>query len=298
MMRRLCMYVLIVAAALIPSAYAMADCDNPISDAERDACLASELIQSDKDINQKYQEIMSRLTQDEKTKLRNTQRQWLKDRDATCIINTKESDRKKWMAYILKDYKRTVCVVRFTNRRVNELNAMKQSLNSSDKPDSNTKPDSKTKEEAAAANDSDLYDIHSKAVHNTGKWYFEVKIDMRAIADMAESVMFIGVATPETNTGWMPYMRKKMQSLAVTNYGIGADLDNGKVYLRINGSWQGGTPGSSQGLDIKTGRNATAIITSSVAMGDFINNKLININLGSKPFEYALPDGYKPFEEK
>ncbi|MBF0556759.1 MAG: DUF1311 domain-containing protein [Nitrospirae bacterium] len=287
-MKKVFMYffILLGAFVLIPCHNLMASCDKPSGNTEKEACLVDDLVGSDKAINQTYQEIMAQLTGEEKTKLRNEQRAWLKERDHTCKINSKEPDRKKWMQYILKDYKRTVCVVRYTYRRVNELDAMKARVESNSKEDI-----------ATPVSEKGIYDFSSTAHHNKGKWYFEVKLDMGAIASKADSVMFIGITDEVTNSGAMPYMRKKMKDLGITSIGIAADLDYGKVYVRNNGTWTNGNPGSSQGLDIKTGREATALITSSVALDEFLNQKLVTINFGKSPFEYALPDGYRPFEE-
>lgn len=101
-------------------------CNKAVGDAEKETCLMEYLVSSDKEITQTYREILASLPNDEKTKLRNEERAWIKERDQTCKVDFKEPDRKKWMEYILKDHTRTVCVIRHTYSRVNELEAMKE----------------------------------------------------------------------------------------------------------------------------------------------------------------------------
>lgn len=286
-----CFVILLGAFAFIPCQNLMASCDKPGNNAEQEKCLVEDLVISDKAINQTYQEIMPKLSSEEKTKLRNEQRAWLKERDHTCKINSKEPDRKKWMEYILKDSKRAVCVVRYTYRRVNELDAMKARV------ETNSRESSSKEDISTPVSEKDIYDIFSKVHHDKGKWYFEVKLDMGTLASKVDSVMNIGVTNSDMSMGAWAYMRKNIKNLRITNYGIAVDLDYGKLYVRNNGTWTNGNPGSSQGLDVRTGRETTAMITSSVALDEFLNQKLVIVNFGKSPFEYALPDGYRPFEE-
>ena len=111
-------------ALLATSAAGAARCDNPQTNAEVAACLEEELRDSDVKINQTYQAIMRQLDDAKKRVLRTEQRAWLKKRDAACELDSKETNRERWLQALLKDYTKTVCVVRFTRTRGAELDQM------------------------------------------------------------------------------------------------------------------------------------------------------------------------------
>jgi uncharacterized protein YecT (DUF1311 family) len=92
------------------------NCDAPQTDADIVACLGAELKDSDVKINQPYRALMGKLDESAQRTLRDQQRAWLRRRDATCKLDRQETDRERWLHAILKDDKRTVCVMRFHAR--------------------------------------------------------------------------------------------------------------------------------------------------------------------------------------
>lgn len=281
-------FVAAVMGAALTSRPALAlDCDNPQTSADVSACLEQELRDSDQTINATYQELRGKLDDATKLKLRDDQRAWLKQRDRACALDSKESDRERWMRTILADPKKTVCVVRFTRARVAQLEDMLASASVDEEGEG---------EDDLA--DNARYEIISPNTHSTGKWYFEVRMDRGAIAKQAETALWIGVASESGGgLGNLINIRKTSARASPLVYGVAVDLAQGKVYSRQNGTWAD-APGSSGGLDIKLGRPYSAEVTSSAEMGAMLDGELIVANFGDAPFAYSLPDGYRPFSQK
>lgn len=261
-----------------------ADCDNPSTRDEISQCLGDELRLEDQRINESYQALMKKLGEAEKTALRDVQRAWLKKRDAACRLDNKESNRERWFAAILQDTRKTTCVVRFTRARTAQLDSLLQGS-------------------AGAAgseqlDQNDRYEIYSATGKTRGKWYFEVDIKIGDVARMAETAFSIGYASAAGNPTWLVTARKRDAGKGTVRYGFAVDLDNGKFYGSENGLWPYGAPGSNGGLDVKLGQNYRAMVNSSVVIDPLLKSGAVNINFGDKPFQYALPAGYRPFTDR
>ncbi len=194
------------------------------------------------------------------------------------------------MQAILRDYKKTVCVVRFTRARVEQLDRALATLSTPAAPAEPAAP--------LALEDNDRYEMYAQAGHNKGKWYFEVQLHPGEIAQAAETALWIGFYSSQSTVGRLINIRRRDAGQAVVRLGFALDLDHGKFYNHANGTWQNGLPGSAEGLDVKLGRNYGAQITSSVAMSELLDKKFIQINFGDKAFHYAMPSGYRPFVER
>lgn len=280
----------------VAASLAHAQCDNPKTDAMRAECIKTELKGSDSTINRTYVELMKSLTPDDKTALRNEQRAWLKTRDQQCGITWSKGDREAWFADLLKDYQKTVCVVRLTNARVAALESYQKANKVAPAADS-----------AAASADGDLlYDLHSNQPKTSGKWYFEVKVDGPAIQKLAEVTLFIGVAqsAPAAGaanedgqaSGSFVMIRRNTKDPDSGVLGFALDLDNGKLYTSQDGAWDGGAPGTAGGLDLLRGRTYKAYLNSSTAVNAFLKAHALELNYGDRGFMYHVPDGYKPLE--
>jgi len=285
---------LISFALAFAAASARAQCDNPKTDAQRVQCIGDELRGSDRTINRVYGELMKSLSPDDRTKLRDDQRAWIKRRDLTCNITWSKGDREAWLADLLRDYQKTVCVVRFTNERVDALNHFQKS---------NSVESSAA---SSAVEAQPVYDISTKEGLSKGKWYFEVKVDYIAIRKIAEASIFVGViqAVPETaaanqsgnSFGSVFAIRHTDLDYKPVTVGFALDLDNGKLYESKDGTWFNGTPGSSGGLDILRGRTYKGWVTSSVALNPILKAKAFDINFGERAFVYHTPDGFAPLQ--
>lgn len=289
--------VLIAALAILAASTTRAQCDNPKTDAARAECIKTELKGSDSTINRTYVELMKSLSPEDRTALRNEQRAWLKTRDQTCGITWSKGDREAWFVDLLKDYQKTVCVVRLTNARVQALESYQKANKVA--PAADPAP--------TAGSDGELiYDMESNEPKTKGKWYFEVKVDGQAIQKMAEVTLFIGVeqSQPEQGaanengqaTGSFVMIRRNNRNPDTGTLGFAVDLDNGKLYTSQDGAWEGGGPGTAGGLDLLKGRTYKAYLSSSSAVNPFLNAHALELNYGDRSFLYHVPDGYKPLE--
>lgn len=267
---------------------AYADCDSSDNDAALAACLAAQLWETDQKINLIYQDLMGKFQKEDQIKLRNEQRSWLKMRDTVCGLDNRKSNREKWIHNIARDYQKTICVVRFTQKRIHQLETYQANINKKNKPNIAAE---------AISKDGGVYEVSAGATRSQGKWYFEVKLNPGEIAKEMEIAFYMGFEGRPTNMGKLVYIRKTDQGRSVYNFGFALDLDNGKFYRSQNGNWFA-LPGSAGGSDIKLGRDYRAKVTSSSSMHELLKRKLVDVNFGQRPFEYALPNGYRPFIEK
>jgi hypothetical protein len=107
--------------------------------------------------------------------------------------------------------------------------------------------------------------------------------------------LWMGCANPEHAHGGLLNIRTHDAGYGVHAVGVALDLQDGKMYVRNNGSWDKGAPGSAKGLDLKLGRIYKCGLTSTIAVSPLEKLNFVEVNFGSKPFKYALPDGYRPF---
>ncbi len=272
-------------------------------------CLAEELKRTDDEINSVYQKVMKGLDPAGRKNLRDQQRAWLKSRDASCSLSSRLSDRTDWIAYLLADNARAVCVVRFTKERLAQLVELEKGETESRPPkiEATIKPSRSNLDYMKASLEG----------HEKGKWYFEVQIDHGKVPRDLEASLFIGVHGGESTFGTMYHIRPqdlvlnmgKGDSITIVGgnlgdgirlpkvtIGMAADLDNGKLYVRRGGEWRNGVPGSSRGIDVKLGRPYKAGITSSVPLASLIAQDVVAVNFGDKPFADAVPDGYAVFD--
>lgn len=266
----------LLALALSSSAFA-ASCDRPKTDEAWKKCLNTELRRSDETINTEYQHLMGLLSKTQQNTLRSQQREWLSSRDRACKLDTRESNREKWFQKILKDPYQTVCVVRFTTARTEELKTYRPSQ---DLIGNDYNPED--------------YEFYSPQGYSKGKYYFEVEVKTSQVALQQEVSLYIGVASSVMQSGWSLNVRKYMKNDPSNVVGIAFDLDNGKIYTMQDGVWRD-EPGGNTGLDLKLGQNYSALVSSSVSLKALLQKKLVKINLGKEKFNYAIPKGYKAF---
>jgi uncharacterized protein YecT (DUF1311 family) len=288
--------IILASFPLFCASVSHAQCDNPKTDAARAECIKIELKGSDSTINRTYVELMKSLSPDDRLALRTEQRTWIKTRNQQCGITWSNGNREAWFEDLLKDYQKTVCVVRLTNERVQAL----ENYQKTNKvvPAADPVP--------AAGEGEAIYDVVSNEPKTSGKWYFEVKVNGAAIQKLAEVTLFIGIAqsAPDpgaTNqqgqaSGSFVMIRRNNQTPESGTLGFAMDLDNGKLYASQDGAWSGGVPGSSGGLDILRGRTYKAYLNSSTAINQFLQVHALELNYGDHAFLYHLPDGYKPLE--
>jgi uncharacterized protein YecT (DUF1311 family) len=185
--------ILPVISTLLFVAAAHAACGQEDSDEGMRACLAQDLRDSDQRINAVYKSLMELNDESGKVRLRDEQRAWLKSRDKTCKLSSKESDREKWLQSILANQEQTVCVVRYTFSRVTSLDqALSQKAPNKplEAPSAPGAPQFQSNANAADVKlpaslmfEDDGYKARTASSHERGKWYYEVWIDRGQISE-------------------------------------------------------------------------------------------------------------------
>jgi uncharacterized protein YecT (DUF1311 family) len=246
--------------------------------------LEVELRQSDAKINESYQTLMRQLGEPARSGLRSEQRAWLRNRDQACALDSQEKSRERWFRTILRNPKKTVCVVRFTRARTVQLDDMLAERSGALDPEAQDE----------LANNA-LYEVFSKRGFDQGKWYFEVFLNGGEIARQAETAVYVAFSSANTRHGALLNFRKRDVGAAPTVVGLAIDLDNGELYHRFDGAWQA-APGSAEGENIKLGQEYRAEVSTSVALDRLIAADLIQVNFGDQAFTYDIPAGYRPVD--
>jgi uncharacterized protein YecT (DUF1311 family) len=288
-MKQQCLKTLCTLATLLAAGTAVADdCADPKTSSAIAQCLAQDLRHSDDKINSSYQELMSKLDDPVKAELRRSQRAWIKERDSDCGTDTRETDREKWYQFLSTDYGKIVCVTRHTQQRTATLERMleKPSVNDSQK----TPP-------APVANDKLDYRLLSKTSRDKGLWYYEVTVNPAEIAPYAPTTVWFGCRLEHQYAGGLFQVRAKRIIGQPMIGGIALDLDAGKIYVRIDGRWIVGEPGSSSGEDIKLGQQYRCGVETTALLAPLLANGSVEINYGKTSFVYLLPAGYRPFSD-
>jgi hypothetical protein len=146
----------------------------------------------------------------------------------------------------------------------------------------------------------DSYQLRSNVSHNGGKWYYEMQIDGGRIALLGDVLLTAGYIAVTPEQGGVVHsinIRHTRSDLPVMSIGFAIDLDNGLVNIRYDGVWKE-PPGSAGSTDVKLNRAYQTYVEGSSALDSLIRRELVSINLGEKPFEYAIPDGYRPFSRQ
>lgn len=282
--------LLLLTLASTPTAWT---CDRPASQDERLQCIGIELKGADATINRTYTDLMRSLQTEDRDALRKEQLDWIASRDRTCRLRSTARDRDAWFAAVLRDPQKTVCVVRLTNERVERLNQYLRG-----------EPLAR-----ATGASAPVYELASTARPAKGKFYFEIVIDRAAVLKHGEAAFFVGVQPVEnaaavdasgSGAGSLISVRR-VDAADYTSpmiNGFAVDLDNGRLYIRHDGEWNGGAPGSAGGIELMGSRAHFGEITSSVSLNALLKSGAISVNWGSRPFAHDAPDGYRPLEIK
>src|ERR1039457_1427183 len=287
--------VLVVCAAIWGgTALAAEKCDLSKLDAGTIDCMKSELRTLDRAINDLYGSLVAARDAAGKKQLRQQQRDWLSHRDSLCHLGSAYEDRESWLRDLSSDNAKMVCVVTLTRLRVAALSALQSreqtSAQTSQAPAAAAVAASRPGPQYDVA-----YDKRAATVHSTGKWYFEIVVNRGVISTIFPTNVLIGLSDKEQFTGTSENISGASPSGESVNVGIAADLDNGKLYVRRNGAWQGGEPGSNRGNDVKLGRAyySVIIISAKEHNSEYYERGGIVPNFGgARAMTYALPDGY------
>lgn len=237
---------------------------------------------------------MGRLEETERGKLRDEQRAWLKERDDVCMLDQHISNREKWLRDVLTDYRKTVCVTRYTQYRAVELEQMLSNRKAASSAPSDLAPQTPPKAEQSK------YQFASPTVRNQGHWYFDVTVYARDIARLGFNALWLGCWEKETNTsaGMIVYVRDEKGAPGKVTYGFALDLDAGRLYISMNGAWPNGEPGSARGIPAKVGGEYRCGVESTMPIGPLVERGLLAVNYGiPNSFPYRIPSGFLSFDQ-
>jgi uncharacterized protein YecT (DUF1311 family) len=262
------------------------DCNNPkLGDAS--TCTATNLIMSNQSLNAAFQWLIDNVPSSDQPKLKADQAAWLTERINVCRLSSDEANSAEWISKIQTDPIKTQCVVRYTNARIAELNAMiekQKSLSSTDPHNQNT------------------YTYYSDIAHDNGQWYFEVLVNAAEISqnspvEINTSCSPVDPLANQNSIGFKTTYRPITNAKGQNLIGFAIDLNKGKIYSSMNGEWAKGRPdGTGGGLDIPTGKPWICGIKSNEAVNNLIKRRFVEVNFGNKPFFNPPPSGYKPYK--
>lgn len=249
-------------------------------------CASSNLIRSDLEMNSAYKWLIVKLELAKATKLKSDQIAWIKERNNVCKLSSDDTRGGNWFSKVLKNPTKSICVMRYSNARTVELNSMiekQKSLTS------------------IAQHPSQDYIHYSEVTHEHGLWYFEVLVNAGEIAQVTPVDVAL-LCKPSDPNEFLPAVGlhanyKPMVNVTGENLiGLALDLNKGKLYDSMNGKWQHGKPGSSDGFDVSLGHPLICGIQTNEPVENLLERKLIEVNFGARPFVYTPPPEYKPYK--
>lgn len=300
--------LLTLIGSLVLAGFAHAECASDSSDEGVRKCLTQDLRDSDKRINAVYKLLMGSLEDGSKVSLRDEQRAWLKARDKACSLNSKESDREKWLQSILVDQEKTVCVVRHTFARVAQLDQLlmqKAPTKSAEAPAAPAAPQlSPIPSSPSGANalpvhmvfQDDGYKTRTANSHDRGRWYVEVSIDRGHIADLGDILLAPGFYSAKSGVLRMVNVRRTQAGMAAIVLGLALDLNDGFAYIHQDGQWRV-PPGQTGSTSIPANIAYTAGIDGSSEVKELMRRGLVKVNIGQQPFLFPIPPGYRAWGE-
>ncbi|MDH4259984.1 MAG: lysozyme inhibitor LprI family protein [Gammaproteobacteria bacterium] len=290
--------------------------------ATRKNCVLTELLYTDRNLNQRYEELRKKLPRADASTLRKVQREWLKRRDATCGLTTRARDRDRWLADIAESDTQATCVLQLAQGRITELEQMYNQIGT---PPTITQvvPPSPPPELASGgatplSSPADDYLVRSARTHNAGKFYFEVVVDPGLVQEKLEASLIARVSDGQHWVGSMYHIRPQDLVINVgldskitikggkfgdvrlpkAVIGVAVDLDTGRLYRHYDAVWQDNAiPGSPNGIVLPRATEFAAELFSSVQLKSLLDKGIVAINFGETPFAGLLPAGYRGFDD-
>lgn len=274
--------VLIDPSPLYP---AWAECDLA---AESAPCMEQGLLKADIALQNTFEKLRLANSGRERALIEQEQRMWLALRGRQCDVEIGDADGPQWAPSLAREQAKGPCVLVHTRLRESELRLFGGG--------------SVGRTVSARGLRRHLYQIVSHETRAEGRWYFEVSIDATQLAFAMDALLFVGLEGEAGDAGRLVKVRPDGGSIrfllllpAPVTVGIAADLDGGQVYVRENGKWVTGAPGSGAGLGLKARSRVKGTLNSSVPINAAIDQGLVRLNFGTAPFSLPPPEGYAPW---
>lgn len=267
-------------------------CDTAVRSEDVARCLAAQVRAADERINSSYRQLSAKESPGERLRLRDEERAWIRQRDAACGISEHGSDREQWYAELLVDYRTAVCATHYELDRAAELERRLSGSPGPAAPVGERRP-----AVSPPAGEASTYNVLSRATLRTGRWYFEVTIDRASISASAATAVWWGCRLEHISSGSITHVHSTDTAAPMVRGAIAIDLEAGRIYIRRDGVWVQGAPGSSGGDDVTPGQRYRCGIETTVPVGPLLDAHQLQLNFGDAPFDYALPEGYRPLAD-
>jgi uncharacterized protein YecT (DUF1311 family) len=254
----------------------------PASDAD---LMRFDLAAEDARLNHQYQSASALLDSAQRADLLVAQREWLAWRDRECQSGGLPRESKAWLAAVSANQPMWDCVVAATAGRATELQRESAGVQDQAYP--------------SRFNPYSRFRKRTPVLRTSGKWYFEVTLDLDWIArNFPGTDVMAGFVSDLSPVVTVITVTPGMVNAPKAHYGLAIDLDNGHVYVSRNRAWQGGEPGSGQG-QLATIGNRYGARTGPLAHGaDILIAGAFVANFGDEPFWDVLPAGYRAWRDQ
>lgn len=130
-----------------------------ISEAERSdaqSCLTDFLQTTDRNLNERYGELMNRSQPEARRELKTAQKAWLIRRNELCQLDRALLTRRDWMKTLAREFSKANCVIDLSRQRADELAALLAQLGTQANPNLDSFPLVKTSWSATFARDEKI----------------------------------------------------------------------------------------------------------------------------------------------
>ncbi|WPP40372.1 cohesin domain-containing protein [Paenibacillus hunanensis] len=135
----------------------------------------------------------------------------------------------------------------------------------------------------------------------SGKWYWEVKVDKEGAGTPSKWIIGITNSDYSTYMAYFGYSGEKLNyKTGRTKYGatysvndivsVALDIDNHTIEWYKNGV--------SQGQSTYTAGDFPNATFAAIVNGSTSDTRAVTANFGASPFKYAIPAGYKAYDEE
>lgn len=248
-------------------------------------CIEEKARHSEENAGAWYETMLNAVRDKDKSDVRGQQLAWREARANTCGIDDEHADMGRLNEAELNDPVKATCIIQADDRRSLQLEAQFRALSS------------RSFEEPCPSKDCDR---RSKSAHLYGKWYFEVTLRPVTYHHPLDDRFVMGVETGGSSQ-WLLSAPDPDVENQPRNFGLAIDLDEGYIFGRVNGVWRE-PPGNSKSHDccrVPVVRRLfyVARVQHATVLTPFLQSGEIKINFGTEPFEYGLPEGYRPFDD-
>ena len=282
--------------ALLSQAYPADRCAQSEIDGESAArCISQETQRAEQAVNDIYLALRDNLKGRDLAQLTQSQANWQSETNSQCGKGALRSASGNPSAGERSQDSSQICQLRELRQRIDALLRIR-SLHQA-KQAIRFEPD---------ARPNHLHDFVETTLlpRRAGKWYFEVELDGPGILQSQAGIagdwpiaFWSGCSDMMSgyDVGTLIQFSRDNKRVGRETIALALDLDHNRLYLRRNGAWQNGPPGSSEGKPIRQGVFQCGV-AAVIATQPLIQAGLMTINFGQTPFKHPPPGGFAPLQ--